>query len=752
MSSGEKQEGLAAERRYVAGLYAKLDAERAEAASRLEQERGGGAGRVRLWERDATTAHWSRRLSQLRAAERDLCFGRVDRADGTASYIGRIGLFDDEIDEPLLTDWRAPAARPFYCATPAAPEGITRRRHFRTHGRSLVDFHDDVLAVSEEDQVAVGADSALISALEAPRGESMRDIVSTIQAEQDEIIRLAEPGVVVIEGGPGTGKTAVALHRVAFLLYHHRERLSRRGVLVVGPNTRFLRYIGAVLPSLGESDVVFATPGELYPGVVATVEDGPRQAEIKGDLAMVDLLRRAVADRQELPGEPIEIALDDVTVEIDTKLAKQARQRARSADLPHNPARRIFREHLGALLVEQAVRRIGEGWLDWGHSAALHDELAADVRVELRSHPEFHEVVEQLWPTLTPQRLLTELFTSHDRLSAAACDGASLSALYRSPGDAWTTSDTPLLDEAAELLGEDDVDEQRQAKREKEQEQQYAKEVLQILDSHDDHDDEPVRVGEVVDAAALAERHEERDHRELAERAAADRNWAYGHLVVDEAQELSSMTWRVLMRRCPSRSATVVGDLAQRHSSGAAGEWSAALSPHVGDRWTYRRLSTNYRTPAEIMTVAAAVLREFVPDVQPPDSVRHGDKPWRRQVDADALADAAWEAVEQETAPDGRSIAVIGDATTLRGITVPEHAVTLTPTDAKGLEFDVVIVLAPEEILRGVHGGADLYVALTRATRRLGVLHVAQLPEFLVGTDARWAAPTTAGPQVRVTR
>ncbi len=270
--------------------------------------------------------------------------------------------------------------------------------------------------------------------------------------------------------------------------------------------------------------------------------------------------------------------------------------------------------------------------------------------------------------------------------------------------------------------------------------------VLQILDSHDDHDDESLRASDVIDAASLAGRQEEGDHRELAERAAADRNWTYGHLVVDEAQELSPMAWRVLMRRCPSRSATIVGDLAQRHSSAAAGDWSAVLSHYVGDRWAYRGLSINYRTPIEVMAVAANVLRAFAPGLKPPDSVRHGDKPWRRRVEADALTDALRDAVEQEAKADGRSIAVIAAPQTLATVAVPEDAVALTPAAAKGLEFDVVIVLAPDEILRdGEHGGADLYVALTRATRRLGILHTAVPPACLAGGDDRWAEVSATG-------
>ena len=279
---------MQAEREQIAFLYARLDAERAVAGGKLDGVLLDSTAETTeaLWERDVAATTLSRRIGLFRIADNGLCFGRLDHADGETTYIGRIGLFDEDDDyEPLLIDWRAPIARPFYVATAANPEGLTRRRHFRTRGRRVLGFHDDVLERGVAD-----SDEALLAALNAPRSDTMGDIVATIQAEQDEIIRLGRTGVVVIDGGPGTGKTVVALHRVAYLLYTHRERMSRRGVLIIGPNTGFLRYIGGVLPSLGETDVVFATPGELLPGVSTRVADPDR--EVKGSLAMVDLCGR----------------------------------------------------------------------------------------------------------------------------------------------------------------------------------------------------------------------------------------------------------------------------------------------------------------------------------------------------------------------------------------------------------------------------------------------------------------------------
>jgi DNA helicase IV len=719
LSKGSYDAELQAEREKIGFLYARLDAERSAAAGKLDGVLLDSSAETTeaLWERDVAATTLSRRIGLLRVADNGLCFGRLDHTDGETTYIGRIGLFDEDNDyEPLLTDWRAPIARPFYVATAANPEGLTRRRHFRTRGRRVLGFHDDVLERGVAD-----SDEVLLVALNAPRSDHMGDIVATIQAEQDEIIRLGRNGVVVIDGGPGTGKTVVALHRVAYLLYTHRERMSRRGVLIVGPNTGFLRYIGGVLPSLGETDVVFATPGELLPDVKTRAADPDR--EIKGRLAMVDLVRAAVANRQELPAAPIEIELDDVTVELDEYTAGKARERARTSGRLHNRAQEIFRDALILELAEQAVDRIGEGWLDARDTPDLAGDLAADVRRELISSAALDAAVERLWPRLSPQRLLAELYTSRERLTAIHAP----KSFHRERGDAWTVSDVPLLDEAAELLGAfESEDEAEQTRREQEA---YARGVLDILDTDEDPDGELLRAVDILDPTQLAERQEERDHRSLAERAAADREWTYGHVVVDEAQELSEMDWRVLMRRCPSRSMTIVGDLAQRESPAGARSWATMLDEYVPNRWTYRQLTINYRMPAEIMDVAASVLSTMDTSAQPPKSVRStGVTPWSRQAAEDDLAAVVTEMVArmQEEVGEGTVAVIAPDGSTLN-----VDALLLPPRATKGLEFDGVIVVEPATIMAGPAGTAELYVALTRATQRLGVVHTAPLPDCL---------------------
>ncbi|WP_243789313.1 helicase [Saccharopolyspora gloriosae] len=711
-----KNAELSEERECVAFLHGRLDAERAAAAAALADALMQSVSPETAWQRDVSVAAGRARVARANVAAGGLCFGRIDGAD-SRMHIGRIGLFDeDHGHEPLLLDWRAPAARPFYCATAANPEGLVRRRHLSLSGRQVTDFHDEFFDGTDD------PGSALLAAMNAPREPAMRDIVATVQAEQDEIIRLDRAGVVVLEGGPGTGKTAVALHRIAYLLYTQRERLSRRGVLMLGPNPAFLRYIGTVLPSLGETDVVFATAGALFPGVRADVEDSPAAQRIKGDGAMVEVLAAAVADRQETPARPIEIGLSDVTVPLDHELADAARERARASGALHNAANEVFGEALLHGIADRAVDLIGDGWLE-DEDVALRADLLADVRFELSGNAEFRRAVDSLWPVLTPQRLLADLFGSRRRLRAA-CSSLSeqdREELFRADGAAWTVSDVALLDEAVEFLGPQ-VSVGAQQERARRERTDYAREVLAAQD-WDDEDGETLRAADVIDAAELAERQEERDHRPLAERAAADRDWTYGNLVVDEAQELSTMDWRMLMRRCPGKAITAVGDLAQRRSPAGARSWREAFEPHVRERWTHRELTTNYRTPAEIMDVAAAVLAAADPDARPPLSIRRsGHPPWSRKVEPAGLRAALHEIAESEAAQPG-TFAVISPVP----LDLPGHTV-LTPGAAKGLEFDSVVLAEPHRIADGPRGGAELYVALTRATQRLGIVHTARLP------------------------
>jgi DNA helicase IV len=753
------------EQRYVSMLYDKLDHLREQTPAQLAPvlRQTGGTHQARS-EREATVARYNEQLSRYNAVENGLCFGRLDFHDGERRYIGRIGLFDEDHEyEPLLLDWRAPAARPFYLATAVSPDGVRRRRHIRTKRRKVVGVDDEVLDLSSADAPAsdgITGETALLAALNATRTGRMRDIVETIQAEQDRVIRADPHGVLVVQGGPGTGKTAVALHRAAYLLYTYRQQLSTRGVLIVGPNITFLRYISQVLPSLAETGVLLATLGGLYPGVTARRPEPPEVAEIKGRPVMAEVLAAAVRDRQRVPewDQPIEIEYERETYRLDRAACVAARERARRSGRLHNLARPLFAVEIVHALTKQVAERIGTdpfAFEDLGSDDAPNDPNlldavdTADIRRDLAEHPDVLAALDWMWPILTPQQLVAGLFAADDRLAAAApqLTHAERALLRRAPGGGWAPADVPLLDEAAELLGQDDSAAGAATERDRQARIAYAQGILDIAAGSEsfEFDDEPSEILEVtdlLDAERLAERHEDPELLSTAQRAAADRRWAFGHVIVDEAQELSAMAWRLLMRRCPSRSMTIVGDVAQTGDLAGVASWRQMLEPYVADRWRLTELTVNYRTSAEIMDAAAGVLASIDPSLQPPSSPRRtGVHPWARPVEPAQLGDLLVEAVFAESAEvgDGRLGVIVpadraAELGRLLAGAVPEVAVgeqpdlesrvvLLTVRQAKGLEFDSVLVVDPDLIVvESPRGLSDLYVALTRATQRLGVL------------------------------
>ncbi|MEV7008147.1 helicase [Streptosporangium sp. NPDC051022] len=788
MSSAE----TAAAQKYVSMLYERLDDLREQTSARLAGilRQPGETPQARS-ERDAAHAGYGARLARLNAAENGLCFGRLDLEGGAQRYIGRIGISpeyrDDESGggdapddgEPLLIDWRAPAARPFYLATAVSPHGVERRGHIRTRGRKVVDVHEEILDLRSVDgtgRTELTGEATLLAALNAGRTGHMTDIVSTIQADQDRIIRSGHRNVLVVQGGPGTGKTAVALHRAAFLLYTHRDLLARRGVLIVGPNTAFLRYIERVLPSLGETGVLLSTVGELYPGVRVSRAEPAGAAEIKGGARMAEVVAAAVRDRQWVPADALEVVFEGETLRLDRATCVRARDLGRDSRLPHNQARPLVVPVIVDALARQYADRIGADL--FGGPNLLDETQVADIRREMRAAPGVLAAIDLLWPSLTPQRLLTDLFSSPERLASAApgLTEAERLPLVRDPGSGWTASDVPLLDEAAELLGEDDRAAGALAERLRRERIAYAQGVLDVTfgsrstDLEDDQEPEVLSAYDLVDADALAGRHEEADPRTTAERAAADRTWTFGHVIVDEAQELSEMAWRLLMRRCPTRWMTLVGDVAQTGDPAGTTSWRRVLGPYLEDRWHLERLTLNYRVPAEIMAVASKLLAAIDPAIEPPRSVREtGVRPWHAEVPRDALAARLGEIVAREAAlPGERRLAVIvpaalsaelgravadavsfpvsfpmsvpGASPALSSPVIghgesgePEHRVTvLTAGQAKGLEFDSVLVVEPARIMaESARGPNDLYVALTRPTQRLGVVHTGELPPVL---------------------
>ena len=773
---------VALEQDYLTLLYQHLDERRRYTARRLDEVlRYPTTGTPQaLSERDAAAAMYSEQLATLDGVEQGLCFGRLDLSsddedcDGRR-YIGRLGLLDEEHDyQPLLIDWRAPAARPFYTATAARPEGVRRRRHIRTRSRTVLAVEDEVLdldsvklgapvadgAGQDPTRISLTSEAALMAALGQTRTGQMSDIVATIQAEQDRIIRATPQGVLVVQGGPGTGKTAVALHRAAYLLYTHRRQLAKRGVLVVGPNSTFLRYIGHVLPSLGETSVLLCTVAQLHPGLHARGVEPDETAAVKGRLEMAKVVASAIRDSQQLPGEPIELTVEGQPIRLDRTVCLPARTRARQSRRPHNEAKRIFRHEVVAALAQQ----VASGFGGLGRDLLSRGDLA-DIRAELRASPELTTALEALWPTLSPEQLLTNLYADPQRLASAtrrALDPQECGLLARpaadpdvDPDQVWTPADVPLLDEAAELLGSDGSAQAAREAAALRAELQYAQGVLDILDLDEDLDPELLRATDLIDADRLADRQRQHSYGSTAERAAADRTWTYGHVIVDEAQELSPMAWRVLMRRCPTRSMTVVGDLAQTGNRAGVGSWQDVLGRYVAQRWRLEQLTINYRNPAEVAELADKVLAAIDVDITPPRSVRHTGVP-PRSVRVCALADELPAVVADEAAAVGEGrVGVLGPAGAVdelakivpaassagQGLTAGSAGLdapvtVLTVAQAKGLEFDAVVLVDPAAIMaESPRGLNDLYVALTRTTHRLCIVHPGELPEVLAARN-----------------
>ncbi|MEC5168402.1 HelD family protein [Glaciihabitans sp. GrIS 2.15] len=741
---------LQREQQYVATLYARLDALQREAEQQLDAVRlldvgGNHQGRS---ERDTFARIYEDRILQLREVDERLAFGRLelepqaaggadDGTDGSVfRYIGRIGLRDEDL-QPLLLDWRVPQASAFYQATAATPLGARARRHLLSKGRSIIRIEDEIFDAEllESATSELQGEGALLAALTAQRTGRMSDIVATIQGEQDRIIRSDLRGVLVVQGGPGTGKTAVALHRAAYLLYSHRDRLRNSGVLIVGPSRSFLQYIEAVLPSLGETGVVLASVGQLYPDVEATREDAPATAAIKGRESMAGLVARAVRSRQRVPSAPQDLEVNGDRLTLDPRLIATAIGRARESNKTHNEARVVF--------VKNALNALSRQWLtqlqDAGNS--MDDTDLSMLREDLRAAEDVRVALNTAWLPLTPQKLLQDLYARPQWLAelTPGWTETDRALLQRDREAEFTIADIPLLDEAAEHLGEYSV---ADAAQKREAKQQRKRDI-----ENAEHAIENMRVGGLVNAKDLADNFAELgDRSTTAEKAAADRTWTYGHVVVDEAQELSPMQWRLLLRRGPQRSFTIVGDIAQAASAAAASNWKDALAPLFADspesdRWRLEELTVNYRTPSQIAAAAESMAIANGLHVTKSRSVRSSE--WPITVVADAV-----EAVRIDRESDGtggtfavivlepgireltdRLVAEFGDAVGIGAVGLTRDIAVITPQEAKGLEFDSVVVVDPAAILAASERGAGaLYVAMTRATQRLTLVADGELP------------------------
>ncbi|MDQ0746175.1 hypothetical protein QF034_000406 [Streptomyces africanus] len=693
---------IAGDERHFAAVADCLEQSIAELSGRLEAERKapGGKGRQAM-DRDAEIYRLTARLRALRRFGLDLCLGHMVATDGSEPvYVGRLGLTDRE-GRRLLVDWRSPAAEPFFGATHANPMGLASRRRYRWTGGRVSDYWDEVFTADAFDgHAALDDQSAFIASLGTNRSPRMRDVLGTIQSDQDAIIRAGSRGALVVDGGPGTGKTVVALHRSAYLLYSD-PRLGqhrRGGVLFVGPHRPYLSYVSDVLPSLGEEGVQTCILRDLVDeGAVAEEETDPDVARLKSSADMVRAIEKAVRFYEEPPTDAMTVTThwSDIRLSAaDWAVAFDAAE----PGTPHNEARDQVWEELLTILVDKHEGEVSE--------ALLRKSLAQDR--------ELLTAFNRAWPVLEATDLVGDLWSvpAYLRMCAPWLSRDEVRTLQRAQPQAWTVSDLPLLDAARQRLGDPETS-RRERRREAAvaaQRERMADVIDDLLQAHSYDDGEGVLVmlhgqdmrNSLVDESALPTADPDR----LA--------GPFVHIVVDEAQELTDAEWQMLLLRCPSRSFTIVGDRAQaRH--GFTESWRERLERVGFDRVDLASLSINYRTPAEIMAEAEPVIRAALPDANVPTSIRSGGVP----VEYGPVSELS-SVLDTWLAAHADGIAcVIGDPTFRPA---SSRVRSLTPELSKGLEFDLVVLVDPQDFGTGIEGAVDHYVAMTRATQQLVVL------------------------------
>ena len=588
-SGAGKADPYGSEQKKVDLIYGRFDELKSLVAKRLSSTRAQKElNLTSMTERDSFATMYEDRLSSLRAGEYRLVFGKLRMKDGSERYIGRMGLLENE--KPILLDWRAKAASPFYEATFFDDMGAALRRHITLENRKVVKLEDELLDLSPEKsekalkEGILSGEGALMAALEESRTGKMGDIVSTIQREQNRIIRMPLNSTVVVQGGPGTGKSAVALHRAAYLLYTYRKELEASGVLIIGPSQAFVHYIDDVLPCLGETDILIRTMSEMLPGVTVNCKDSPLAAKVKGDLRMVQVIKSAIKRHIRIPRELPAISVNGIKLKLEPEEIAKGQAFARSAG-PYEVARRAFVDSMCSLLFSKYEEAAG---------GQISGDDAEFVKEQIRENAQVRLALNLSWLPLSARWLLDDLFSKPAKLRSLAAwmSEEEVQSLMREKGKV-SEGDIPLLDTAMDLLGEEEV--RKKGPSASRADKEFAKSTMAMFGVSPS----------LVSASDLLSSLSPSEQKSVVEQAALDRKWQFGHIIVDEAQELTAMQWRMLRKRSASKSFTIVGDVAQTSSLAGTRSWKKSLSPVFGRDWTLCPLEIDYRNPREVVEEAS---------------------------------------------------------------------------------------------------------------------------------------------------
>jgi len=713
-------------------------------------------------ERNALIDHHLDQVAIYRQVKNRLIFGKLTFEDGSTKYIGRIAITDKDKNF-LLYDWRSKSSEDFYQATSINPKNIKIRTHIFLQENKIVGLEDELFDYSDKN-VSVSGESAILKSLNEGRTNKMNDIVATIQKEQDEIIRSQVDGALVVQGGAGTGKTAVALHRAAYLLYEKKNLLTKSGILLIGPNNKFLYYIDSVLPSLGETGVISKSISNLYYGIEATLTENPIAQRIKGDLKMIEGIKNMIKLYLRVPKEAIQFRHNNIDMSIEPEIIKNNQAKALKLNAPFNDQRKYFIRFMIEDLLEEYKKKINETYAGFVDS----NDLAGELKEAKKDFFHIREIIRTLnysWMQLLPKKVINDLFSSEKIIEICLpwVRTQDVPYLIKSDKENFSKFDIPLIDQADQLITSIETS---TTKKYSKVQQEIAQSTVESLFQYgqDNYGDRSFPA--IISAEDILSRQEQEYQPTINKLSSQDRNWTFGHVIVDEAQELSPMDWNMLIRKCPSKSFTIVGDVMQTSSPAGTRNWDQRIKEFFQDNYQIKKLTINYRNPKEVAQLAYKVLKKSGSEIEINEAPRKVPKSVEikstgvYEVYQDA-AHSAYELINQyvEFGQYGKVVVIVRPekveeltkaiyqfieddygqivADQIHSLKAPDAQLEIiSPEESKGLEYDAVVLVEPIDLQefdannkQTQESKSALYIAMTRPTQKLVVVHFKDLPK-----------------------